>query len=310
MAARDPVADLVKKLRLRDEVSDREVGVLRSAIAEVQKFPTGKTLVRIGATVTQSTLLIDGLVSDAHELGLRVVVDLVPNHTSDQHEWFQAALAAGPGSPERARYLFRDGHGTPENPIGFKDKSQLVTRPDDTGTQQAAVYYPGPVHEPYIAADTVMRELTFLPLIVGAVLGIMLGADIVPERHRHIGGRGVAQRIELEAVGEGPLGISDRRHAELRPGRLGVERGRGGVAAGHGAELLRLPRELSEGQHAADRHALGVTDLGGRTVTATDVTIPTRADAPSCPVPAPATPRGTAVGRSRRTRGDNSSPRT
>ena len=50
----------------------------------------------------------DDLIARAHELGLRVVVDLVPNHTSDQHEWFQAALAAGPGSPERGRYLFRD----------------------------------------------------------------------------------------------------------------------------------------------------------------------------------------------------------
>ena len=44
----------------------------------------------------------DDLIARAHELGLRVIVDLVPNHTSDQHEWFQAALAAGPGSPERA----------------------------------------------------------------------------------------------------------------------------------------------------------------------------------------------------------------
>ncbi|NYE35749.1 alpha-glucosidase [Nocardioides cavernae] len=50
----------------------------------------------------------DDLLARAHELGLKVVVDLVPNHTSDQHAWFQAALAAGPGSPERARYLFRD----------------------------------------------------------------------------------------------------------------------------------------------------------------------------------------------------------
>ena len=53
----------------------------------------------------------DALLADAHALGLRVTVDLVPNHTSDQHEWFRAALAAPPGSAERARYLFRDGRG-------------------------------------------------------------------------------------------------------------------------------------------------------------------------------------------------------
>jgi alpha-glucosidase len=53
----------------------------------------------------------DALLAEAHALGIRVTVDLVPNHTSEQHAWFQAALAAGPGSPERARYLFRDGRG-------------------------------------------------------------------------------------------------------------------------------------------------------------------------------------------------------
>ncbi|MGH8971460.1 MAG: alpha-amylase family glycosyl hydrolase, partial [Actinomycetes bacterium] len=53
----------------------------------------------------------DALIADAHDLGLRVIIDIVPNHTSDQHAWFQAALAAGPGSPERARYIFRPGRG-------------------------------------------------------------------------------------------------------------------------------------------------------------------------------------------------------
>ena len=53
----------------------------------------------------------DALVARARELGLKVIVDLVPNHSSDEHVWFQAALAADPGSPERARYLFRDGKG-------------------------------------------------------------------------------------------------------------------------------------------------------------------------------------------------------
>lgn len=53
----------------------------------------------------------DDLVRDAHAVGIKIIVDIVPNHTSDQHPWFTAALAAGPGSPERDRYIFRDGTG-------------------------------------------------------------------------------------------------------------------------------------------------------------------------------------------------------
>jgi alpha-glucosidase len=51
------------------------------------------------------------MLTEAHGLGLRVIIDIVPNHSSSDHVWFQEALAASPGSPERARYIFRDGTG-------------------------------------------------------------------------------------------------------------------------------------------------------------------------------------------------------
>jgi alpha-glucosidase len=54
----------------------------------------------------------DALLAEAHGRGLRVTIDVVPNHTSSAHRWFADALASGPGSPERARYFFRDGRGS------------------------------------------------------------------------------------------------------------------------------------------------------------------------------------------------------
>jgi alpha-glucosidase len=51
------------------------------------------------------------LIAEALDYGIRTIVDIVPNHVSDQHPWFQAALAARPGSPERARFWFHPGVG-------------------------------------------------------------------------------------------------------------------------------------------------------------------------------------------------------
>ena len=53
----------------------------------------------------------DRMVDELHKANIRLIVDIVPNHSGSGHEWFQAALKAKPGSPERDRYIFRDGKG-------------------------------------------------------------------------------------------------------------------------------------------------------------------------------------------------------
>jgi alpha-glucosidase len=53
----------------------------------------------------------EALIEEALSLGIRTIIDVVPNHISSQHPWFQAALAAQPGSPERDRFWFREGGG-------------------------------------------------------------------------------------------------------------------------------------------------------------------------------------------------------
>jgi alpha-glucosidase len=58
-------------------------------------------------TLTQA----EQLIKETHANGIKFIVDIVPNHTSSDHKWFQAALAAAPGSAERDRYMFRDGKG-------------------------------------------------------------------------------------------------------------------------------------------------------------------------------------------------------
>lgn len=82
------------------------------------------------------------LIEECHERGIKVIVDLVPNHTSSQHEWFQAALAAEPGSPEREVYHFLDGKGDdgelpPNNwtSIFGGPAWTRLTRPDGTPEQ-------------------------------------------------------------------------------------------------------------------------------------------------------------------------------
>ncbi len=53
----------------------------------------------------------DALLADAHDRGIKVTIDMVPNHLSSEHPWFQAVLAGGPAAPERARFIIRPGRG-------------------------------------------------------------------------------------------------------------------------------------------------------------------------------------------------------
>lgn len=82
----------------------------------------------------------DALLADAHEHGIRILMDLVPNHCSNDHAWFQEALAAEAGSAERARFYFRDGrpsddgsdpHGNPPNNWMAAFGGSAWTRVDD-----------------------------------------------------------------------------------------------------------------------------------------------------------------------------------
>lgn len=60
------------------------------------------------------------LIDQAHTRGIRIMVDIVPNHTSVGHPWFQAALCAPPGSPARDRYVFADGAGPGQPPSDWR----------------------------------------------------------------------------------------------------------------------------------------------------------------------------------------------
>ncbi|HEY3186933.1 MAG TPA: alpha-amylase family glycosyl hydrolase, partial [Solirubrobacteraceae bacterium] len=67
----------------------------------------------------------DDLVEHAHRRGIKVVVDFVPNHTSDQHPWFRESRAS-PDSPKRDWYVWRDGRGPGEPPNNWRSSFKAV----------------------------------------------------------------------------------------------------------------------------------------------------------------------------------------
>jgi alpha-glucosidase len=75
----------------------------------------------------------DTLLELAHSVGLRVLLDVVPNHCSSEHPLFQAALAAGPGSPERDMFHFVPG------PVGMSDDGGGSGAASDAATASANV---------------------------------------------------------------------------------------------------------------------------------------------------------------------------
>ncbi|MFE8887003.1 glycoside hydrolase family 13 protein [Pseudarthrobacter enclensis] len=84
----------------------------------------------------------DAMAAALHGAGIRLIVDIVPNHSSNRHEWFQEALAAPKGSPARDRYIFRDGLGVDgELPPSDWDSIfggpawERITEPDGTPGQ-------------------------------------------------------------------------------------------------------------------------------------------------------------------------------
>jgi alpha-glucosidase len=94
----------------------------------------------------------DSLIAEAHGYGIKIIVDIVPNHLSDQHAWFQEALRTPPGSAQRDRFWFRPGKGGTWR----------------TATQRLAVHLRRPGLDPYLRRRRQPGGLVPAPVRSGA----------------------------------------------------------------------------------------------------------------------------------------------
>ena len=96
----------------------------------------------------------DRLVAEAKTRGIGILMDFVPNHTSDQHAWFRAALS-DPNSPYRDFYYFRPGKngGAPNNWMSFFGGSAW-TQDKKTGEYYLTSFTPGPVSYTHLTLPT------------------------------------------------------------------------------------------------------------------------------------------------------------
>lgn len=105
----DPTESLVRKLRLRDRLGDREADVLRDAIERIEMLPAGRVLVRAGEPLTYSTLVVDGLVARFKDLkdGQRQITEVhVPGDFIDLHGFLLKRLEHNVGTLTPARLAF------------------------------------------------------------------------------------------------------------------------------------------------------------------------------------------------------------
>ncbi|MFN4014728.1 MAG: maltose alpha-D-glucosyltransferase [Reyranella sp.] len=104
------------------------------------------------------------LIEEAHKLGIRIITELVINHTSDQHAWFQRARLAPPGSPERDFYVWSD---TDQKYDGTRIIFIDSIRSNWTWDPEAKAYFWHRFysHQPDLNFDN--------PAVLEAVLGVM-----------------------------------------------------------------------------------------------------------------------------------------